>query len=188
MTTAVGHDDAEAERDAIAKRLEASLPSEAHAYRLLAEAYVPAIALLSASVSARRRASSLRADLRAMEEANAGAGWLYKLAEVLDEEPYLALEPATELGILGRMSGIAENFQLNVLLMDVFPRRTDVGPRVSAAAAANARGRGGQQLDETITGSWNLHTWQAVQRSGHLITGSGTRGCRPISPYSRGGG
>ena len=56
---------------------------------------------------------------------------------VLDEEPYVAIEPATRTGIVGRMSGIVENFQLNTLLMDEFPRDE---PRVSKEAVAVARG------------------------------------------------
>ena len=61
------------------------------------------------------------------------------MLSVLDEEPYVAIEPATRTGIVGRMSGIVENFQLNTLLMDEFPRDE---PRVSKAAVAVARGSG----------------------------------------------
>ena len=51
------------------------------------------------------------------------------------------------------MSGIVENFQLDTLLMDEFPRDA---PRVSKDAVAVARGSGPQQIDETVTGVWNL--------------------------------
>ena len=84
---------------------------------------------------------------------------------VLDEEPYVAIEPATRTGIVGRMSGIVENFQLNTLLMDEFPRDE---PRVSKAAVAVARGNGPQQIDETVTGVWNLYSYGALLPGGEL--------------------
>ena len=87
------------------------------------------------------------------------------MLSVLDEEPYVAIEPATRTGIVGRMSGIVENFQLNTLLMDEFPRDE---PRVSKAAVEVARGNGPQQIDEDVTGVWNLFTFGALTADGTL--------------------
>jgi hypothetical protein len=61
------------------------------------------------------------------------------------------------------MSGVVENFQLNVLLMDVFPRSGFLARRrVSKQVADIARGLGPQQSDDTVTGVWNLYTYQAI--------------------------
>jgi hypothetical protein len=69
------------------------------------------------------------------------------------------------------MSGVADNFQLHTLVMDALPAdRPRLGRhrrRVSASAAAIARGAGPQQSDETIIGSWNLYTYRAL-RDGRL--------------------
>ena len=100
-----------------------------------------------------------------IEEVHEAGGWLRAMLTVLDEAPYVAIEPATRTGIVGRMSGIVENFQLNTLLMDEFPRDT---PRVSKAAVAVARGSGPQQIEETVTGVWNLYTYAALQPGGEL--------------------
>jgi hypothetical protein len=82
---------------------------------------------------------------------------------VLHEEPFLVVEPDSGLGIEGRMSGIADNFQLHVLLMDAFPRRGLFAlRRVSRQAARVARGSGPQVTDEIISGKWNLYTWEGL--------------------------
>jgi hypothetical protein len=84
------------------------------------------------------------------------------MLSVLDAEPILVIEPATRQGITGRMSGVVDNFQLNMLLMDIFPR-INSAPRISREAADIARGIGPQESDEVITGAWNLHDWRAIQ-------------------------
>jgi len=67
------------------------------------------------------------------------------------------------------MSGIAENFQLNVLLMDLFPSSGWFAKRrVSAEAASIARGAGPQTSEEILTGAWNLYTWRAIAADGTL--------------------
>ena len=75
----------------------------------------------------------------------------------------VAIEPSTGTGITGTFSGISDNFQLHVLLMDTFPRHWWHGRRVSRSAAAIARGEGPQQGGEIVTASWNLHTLHALR-------------------------
>jgi len=86
---------------------------------------------------------------------------------ILFDEPIVILEPATGLGVEGTISGIADNFQLNTLIMDQFPN-PDGAPRVSQAAAGNARGLGDQQTEEVLTGAWNLCNWQAMEPDGAI--------------------
>jgi hypothetical protein len=68
------------------------------------------------------------------------------------------------------MTGISDNAQLHVLLMDVFPRSAGMPPRVSAGAVQNARGRGPQHLREVVTGAFTLHDFQAL-RADHSLSG-----------------
>lgn len=161
-------DDAE-DRDerleAARRRLALAMPAEAEAWVLLEKLFPPVIAVLSVSPEARRREQALRPDLDPLAGDNRGAHWIAQMLRVLHEEPYLAIEPATGLGVAGRMSGVADNFQLNVLLMDALPRRGLLAfarRRVSAEAAAVARGEGPQQTEEILTGHWNLYAWTAV--------------------------
>src|SRR5262249_26054005 len=100
---------------------------------------------------------------------HAAGHWLRFMLSVLDDEPVLVLEPETQLGILGRISGVADNFQLNVLLMDAFPRPSIfVRRRVSQSVVDIARGVGPQQSDEGVLGAWNLYTWKALTSAGRL--------------------
>ena len=140
-------------------------PSALEAWQRLHEIWPGAIALLSVDPAARAEASDLAPVAENIEEVHEAAGWLRAMLTVLDEEPYVAIDPATRTGIVGRMSGIVENFQLNTLLMDEFPRDE---PRVSKAAVAVARGNGPQQIDETVTGVWNLYSYGALLPGGEL--------------------
>ncbi|MDP1847817.1 MAG: hypothetical protein Q8K79_08500 [Solirubrobacteraceae bacterium] len=140
-------------------------PSALEAWQRLHEIWPGAIALLSVDPAARAEAAELAPVAERIEEVHEAGGWLRAMLTVLDEEPYVAIEPATRTGIVGRMSGIVENFQLNTLLMDEFPRDE---PRVSKEAVAVARGSGPQQIDETVTGVWNLYTYAALRPGGEL--------------------
>jgi hypothetical protein len=140
-------------------------PAAAQAWQRLHEIWPGAIALFSVDPEARAEAQDLVPIAERIEDVHEAAGWLRAMLRVLHDEPYVAIEPETRLGIVGRMSGIVENFQLNTLLMDEFPRDE---PRVSKAAVAVARGDGPQQIDETVTGIWNLFTFAALQPGGAL--------------------
>ena len=140
------------------------MPQENHAWELLGEVWPAAIAVLSRSPSARAAARPLREPAHAISEFHAAGHWLWQMLSVLDREPLLVIEPQTSLGIVGTISGISENFQLNVLLMDQFPKRGWFARRrVPKRAADNARGIGPQQADDIVTGVWNLYTWRAIQ-------------------------
>lgn len=102
------------------------------------------------------------------------AHWLGVCLQVLDDEPIVVIEPDMGLGVIGTASGLADNFQLHMLLMDAFPaRRSRLSRRtrrISAQAAAVARGEGPQQIDEIIVGQWNLHSFLGF-RTGQLPGG-----------------
>jgi hypothetical protein len=144
-------------------------PRALGAWQRLHEIWPGAIALLSVDPVARAEAAELAPVAEKIEEVHEAGGWLRAMLTVLDEEPYVAIEPATRTGIVGRMSGIVENFQLSTLLMDEFPRDE---PRVSKQAVAVARGGGPQQVDETITGVWNLYSYGALLPGGELPGGT----------------
>src|SRR5262249_12863990 len=123
-----------------------------------------AIAVFSVSPSARAEARGLRDLAAKIADHHEGGHWLRLLLSVLDKEPVLAIEPQTRRGMLARMSGVVDNFQLNVLLMDAFPRSGILARRrVPKRVADVARGLGPQQTSETVTGVWNLYTWRALE-------------------------
>jgi hypothetical protein len=153
-----------------AVRLRSEMPEAAEAWEALEALYVPVIAVLAASPVARVRSQSITLKMDHLRTHNAGASWLLPMLMVLDGEPILAIEPDTGLGLVGRISGISSNFQLHVLLMDIFPQ-SDVrsGRRISQKAADIVRGRvADQQDDAPLVGHWNLHAWTALQATGGL--------------------
>jgi hypothetical protein len=134
------------------------------------------IAIFGTSQTARHGALSALGKLQAMSQSHEAAGWLCEILRVLDDERYVAIEPATGRGIRGRFGGLADTFQLNVLIMNAFPRTADEPARVSQEAVDVALGRGPQNSDETITGSWNLYEWPALGRDGSLPPAHGQVG------------
>jgi hypothetical protein len=131
------------------------------------ERWFEVIELCSHDPAARAALADLQERAAELEDEHDGAGWIAQMLRVLHEAPFVAFHFDERVGIAGRMSGIADNFQLHTLLMDVFPaprsgllRRPR--RRVSEAVAANARGDGPQALEEPITGAWNLYTHAAV--------------------------
>jgi hypothetical protein len=151
--------------------LDAATSGAAEAQAELDVSWPDVIALCSVDSAARRELAEFRDSLERIEEDHEGAYWIRVILGVLDSEPFVAIEPATRFGIAGRMSGVVDNFQLQVLLMDAFPaQRRRFGrksTRVSESAAAVARGEGPQSTEETITGAWNLYD-HASFRDGRL--------------------
>jgi hypothetical protein len=62
------------------------------------------------------------------------------------------------------MSGVVDNFQLHMILMDIFPHAGLLKrKRITKEVADLAKGIGPQNLEATVTGAWNLYDWRAVQ-------------------------
>lgn len=157
-------DDEEDAFDTVRQQVAGDMPLENDAWEALTQFWRPAIAVFSVSAPARAAARDLRGLAAKIAEYHEGGHWLRLMLSVLDDEPILALEPQSGAGLLGRISGVVDNFQLNVLLMDGFPRAgAPSRRRVSKRVAEVARGIGPQQMDDTVTGAWNLYTWQALE-------------------------
>jgi hypothetical protein len=139
------------------------LPGPGAAWETLNQYWCFAIAVFSASPETRASASPLRSTAAKIAPYHPGGGWIESMLSVLHQAPIAVIEPRTRMGILGRISGIADNFQLHVLLMDGFPLAEGEPRRVSQSVVDVASGRGPQQTQETVKGAWNLHTWKALR-------------------------
>src|SRR5215475_10929760 len=134
------------------------------AWEALEQFWRPAIAVFSLSAESRASARHLRDFAARIAEYHEAGHWLKLMLTVLDDEPIVAIEPQTNLGILGRISGIVDNFQLTVLLMDVFPKSGMLAQRrVPQEVADVYRGNGPQQSHHTVTSVWNLYMWEAIE-------------------------
>jgi hypothetical protein len=145
--------------------LSAAMPHAQAAWEALETFWRPAIAVYSVNPAARNAARPLRELAVRLAEFHEAGHWLQLMLGVLDDEPIVVIEPQTKLGILAKISGVVDNFQLNVLLMDAFPKSgLFARRRVLERVADVARGKGPQQTDDTVTGVWNLYTWRAVDQ------------------------
>ena len=148
------------------RRAATTMPEASEAWERLQAIWPGAIALLSADPAGRAEGADLQPLAAELQDVHEAAGWLTAMLSVLHEEPFVAIEPATGHGIAGRMSGVVDNFQLNVLLMDAVPWKGS--RRVSRSAVAVATGEGPQQSKETVEGVWNLHSYAALGPDGTL--------------------
>jgi hypothetical protein len=151
------------------KRKAEGLPGPAAAWEALKQYWCFAIAVFSASPKARAAASHLRSETAAIAPCHPGGGWIELMRGVLHRAPITVIEPQSRTGMLGRISGVADNFQLNTLLMDGFPLTDGSPPRVSQNIVDVASGRGPQQIRETVQGVWNLYTWRAIRQGLTLL-------------------
>jgi hypothetical protein len=138
---------------------------EMEAWQALAEFfYLPGVELFCSNAQARRAGVYLRDTTKQIAHYHSGAYWLDRVLSVLFEEPILVIEPNTQLGFEGKMSGVADNFQLHTLLMDIFPHKQpwNIRRRVARQAVEIAQGKGAQSGDTAIVGTWNLYNWYAV--------------------------
>jgi hypothetical protein len=96
--------------------------------------------------------------------------FLGKMLQVLDDEPLVVLHPATRRGWRFMMGGIADNFQLHLLLLGALagdgPARIP-GAVPSPEALAAAR-EGDAQGDEVVTSDWQLVNASGVMPGGAL--------------------
>lgn len=117
------------------------------AWEALERFWRPAIAVFSLSAESRSSARPLRDFAVAISKYHEAKHWLQLMLTVLDDEPIVAIEPQTTLGILGRISGVVDNFQLNVLLMDGLPKSgLFARRRVPQEVADVARGNGSNHI------------------------------------------
>ncbi len=167
------------------EELSAAHPLAREAWDNLGAFWPAGVAIYSRDVAARVKAREYLPLIHVLADRHEGGHWLSKLLPVLDNEPLVVIDPAREVGVVVRMSGVADNFQLHTLLMNTFPRRWLERRRVSETAVAVAMGLGPQQSGEVVTGRWNLYQASAlgpegrlasdsIQSSEHWIWGEGT--------------
>lgn len=143
--------------------IEATFPDELKSLETLEKCWCCGIALLSVSKPARAEAQRFRELAEKCGELSNGGHWFRVILSVLDDEPFIAIDLDQMRGVRGKMSGVVENFQLQILLMDVFPAGWFGSGNPSRAIIENAKGLGEQCLDLTVHGRWNMYDWTGVQ-------------------------
>lgn len=93
------------------------------------------------------------------------AHWVHGLCQVVDDEPLIALDPATGRGFRLTMGGVGDNFQLHTLLADL------LGP--GGAALPHVEPLEPAWLAAATTGEQHLTSANAVVRRFRLYDGTG---------------
>jgi hypothetical protein len=133
-------------------------PEAAQAWEAMGTLYRPAVAILSPSANARKMAREQLGDGTAvLEHHDAGGAYVWRLLRVLDDEPLKVVHEAQGASARVRLCGVADNLQLQVLLMDALSNQGVLAcPSPDLDWLAVAQGLAPQQISGTVTGAWNL--------------------------------
>jgi len=157
---------------------------EVKAFRAIDHYYSCGIALFSANQDEFYQGkAALEPLVDQFVEYTSGGYWLSKLFQVLFQEPILVIELNAQKGFIGQINGIAENFQLQMLLMTLPQINQQVV--VSPLHQAVVKGIGEQNTGESITGLWNMYDWTYVHQNdksgtNHWIWGEGVPADIPV--------
>lgn len=128
-----------------------------------------AMAYLSRSAELRRALPQRSAILARLQRYDERYGFLGKMVQVLDDEPLLALHLPTKRGFRCTMRGIADNFQLHVLLLGALAAQ-GIDCQVPSIEALDAASDGTEPSDATVESSWQLANWFGLCADGTLGT------------------
>lgn len=104
-------------------------------------------------------------------------GFVGKMLLVLDDEPLLVLHAPTERAWRVRIRGVADNFQLHLLLLGAFAGDGPGKIRGQApSAAAVAAGSDGPMGEESVVSDWQLANWFALRSGGRIADEDKERG------------
>ena len=138
----------------------AALPDEEaiRAWESMATLYRPAVAILSPSAQGRNLARAHLGDgAEVLRHHDAGGWFVWRLLRILDDEPVRVTHPDQGADVRVRISGVADNLQLQVLLMEALSREGILEcPAPDPDWLAVARGDAPQQISGTVTGAWDL--------------------------------
>ena len=87
--------------------------------------------------------------------------WLSTLFSVLFNEPVLVVELSQKKAFTGTISGIADNFQLQLLLMSI----PELGDTIDAELTAVVNGTGPQDGEASVAGKWDMCNWPILSAS-----------------------
>lgn len=94
-------------------------------------------------------------------------GFLGKMMQVLDDEPLVVLQPSTKRGFRFTMHGIADNFQLHLLLLGALAGKGIDGrapSREALAAASDAL----EVSEADVESGWQLANWFGLRPGGEI--------------------
>lgn len=155
------------------EELALQMPEEIQAFLAIDQYFPCGVALFSSEPKEFEQAKSrLVNKVSTYAQFSSGLHWLSKLFEVMFDEPILVIDLNTRKGIVGKMSGVADNFQLQILLMGVPELNSEIN--VSNQDLDVVKGYGEQITENTVIGKWNMHNWKYVHQKETLDNNDST--------------
>lgn len=130
----------------------------------------PTVSVLVRDANARRRLAQdveLVNVIGALAAHQPGAYFVWALLSLLDDAPLTVIVPGLDddpaAGWRVRIDGVADNFQLHLLLADALVGGGIVdGEALEPEVVDVVRGTGPPLLDEHVMGYWNMYNWTAL--------------------------
>ncbi|GAB6010577.1 hypothetical protein [Viscerimonas tarda] len=140
-------------------------PAEIEAIDALDKFFPCGISLFSAGRKAFFMGKSQLAEKVAqLSEYNQGCYWFNTLFKVLFDEKIVVIDLDTKKGFTASMSGVVDNFQLQLLLMGMPELNDKIA--ISADFLSVINGSGPQSSGQAIVGKWNMYTSSLLQKHG----------------------
>ena len=156
--------------EAYGERVAAARPREARDWIAVEGLALGAIAMLSRSPEGRHAARGREALLghaQALAGDHGRAGFLAKMLQVLDDEELLVLHPGSGQGYRVVIRGVADNFQLHILLADALigdaPKGWIPGKRPDPRIVAAAKDHPVDPSAGVAEGAFNLVGWRGLR-------------------------
>jgi len=108
--------------------------------------------------------SRLQDKVACAADINQGCYWFNQLFTVLFDEPVAVIDIDTNRGFLGKIGGIADNFQLQLMLMSIPGFNDEVN--ISDEDLDIIHGFGPQSSATVINGKWNMYDYELTEKSG----------------------
>jgi hypothetical protein len=104
--------------------------------------------------------------------------FLGKMVQVLDGEPFVVIHPSSARGFRFTMTGVADNFQLHLLLLGVLAGSSplNIPGKVPTRAAIAAASVAAEMGEESASSDWQLANWFALRPGGEIDGMDDTKG------------
>lgn len=147
--------------DRLKEELKDELKSEIQAFNALDKYYPCGTSIFSSDVQEFIKGKKQLSDVSDYALYSQAFFWLSKLFEVLFFEPVIVIDLNTKKGIKAEMSGIVDNFQLQIMLMGLKELNDTV--ELNKEIVDVVTGYGPQSIDKTIVGKWNMCNWEHLK-------------------------
>ncbi len=111
-----------------------------------------------------RNKSKLKDQIHSVKIYATSTYWIDRLFEVLYDEPIVVIDVDNNRGFEGKMSGVSDNFQLQLLLMSM--QEINENPSFGGPELSVLNGTGVQMTNSIVEGKWNMYNLDIINQDG----------------------